>query len=101
MIVFRARSTGTGQRQTGIYSRQFPKGQIHEVADLSTYVPYPNNLETMFQEFSAIPRIAANSNNIAFRGNHKPVYKYLLPDGSETRSRYDGNLRPIEWLFAI
>ncbi|MBP6005230.1 MAG: hypothetical protein KA746_17510 [Pyrinomonadaceae bacterium] len=90
MVVFRARSTGSGQRMTGIYSRQFPKGPVREVADLSTFVPYPNNLETMFQEFSAIPRIAANSDYIATRGNHKPVYKYLLPDGTETRTGTTG-----------
>lgn len=84
-IAFRARSTGSGQRQTGIYYRQYPKGKIFEVADLTTFVPYPNNLETQFQEFSAIPRIAANTNYIATRGNHKPMYTYLLPDGSETR----------------
>lgn len=84
-VAFRARSTGSGQRQTGIYYRQYPKGQIFEVADLSTFVPYPNNLQTKFQEFSAIPRIAANTNYIATRGNHQPMYSYLLPDGSETR----------------
>lgn len=84
-VAFRARSTGSGQRQTGIYYRQYPKGQIYEVADLSTFVPYPNNLQTKFQEFSAIPRIAANADYIATRGNHKPMYSYLLPDGSETR----------------
>ena len=84
-VAFRARSTGSGQRQTGIYFRQYPKGKIFEVADLTTFVPYPNNLETQFQEFSAIPRIAANADYIATRGNHKPMYSYLLPDGSETR----------------
>lgn len=84
-VAFRARSTGSGQRQTGIYYRQYPKGKIFEVADLSTFVPYPNNLETKFQEFSAIPRIAANTDYIATRGNHQPMYSYLLPDGSETR----------------
>ena len=89
-VVFRARSTQGGQRQTGIYSRQFPKGQITAIADLSTLVPYPNNLGTTFQEFSAIPRIAANSDYVATRGNHQPVYKYLLPDGSETRTGTTG-----------
>jgi hypothetical protein len=90
LVVFRARSTGSGQRMTGIYSRQFPKGQIREVADLTTLVPYPNNLGTTFQEFSAIPRIAENSDYIATRGNHQPVYKYLLPDGTETRTGTTG-----------
>jgi hypothetical protein len=83
-VVFRARSTG-GERQTGIYARQFPKGNVEDVADLETLVPYPNNLETVFSEFPSIPRIAPNTQMIATRGNHKPVYKYLLPDETETR----------------
>ena len=84
LVVFRARSTG-GQRQTGIYLRQFPKGPVQIAADLDTFVPYPNNLDTLFTEFPAIPRISINSDKIATRGNHKPVYKYLLPDETETR----------------
>lgn len=84
LVVFRARSTG-GQRQTGIYARLFPKGNVFEIADLTTFVPYPNNLESTFREFPAVPRIAASNDLIAFSGIHKPVYRYLLPDGTETR----------------
>lgn len=89
LVVFRARSTG-GQRETGIYLRQFPKGPVRIAADLDTLVPYPNNLDTLYTEFPAIPRISLNAENIATRGNHKPVYKYLLPDETETRVGTNG-----------
>jgi len=85
MIVFRARSTG-GQRETGIYLRKSMTGKVLKVADLNTDVPYPNNLNARFQEFSAIPRIAPNADNIGFVGLHKPVYLFMLPDGTETRA---------------
>lgn len=78
-IVFRALAAGK-ERQFGIYARQFPKGPVETVANLDTYVPYPNNLDTTFSVFPAIPRIAANTNLIAVRGNHLPVYEYLLPN---------------------
>ena len=83
-VVFRARSTGT-QRQTGIYIREYPQGIVRSMADLNAFVPYPNNLDTTFTEFPSIPRIAMNKDITATRGTHKPVYKYLLPDQTETR----------------
>lgn len=85
LVVFRARSTQGQSRQTGIYQRIFPKGAIMKVADLDTFVPEPNNLDSMFKEFPAIPRISENNDLIAFRGNHTPAYRYTLPDGAETR----------------
>lgn len=83
-VAFRARSTG-GQHQTGIYTRQYPQGGIVPMMDLGTMVPYPNNLNTMFTEFPAIPRIAFSKDFVASRGSHQPVYQYLLPDDTETR----------------
>lgn len=83
-VVFRARSTG-GQRQTGIYTRQFPQAAITPMMDLNTVVPYPNNLNTMFTEFPSIPRISFSKSFVASRGTHSPVYLYMLPDETETR----------------
>jgi len=85
MVVFRARSTG-GQRETGIFLRKGISGKVTKIADLNTLVPYPNNLDAEFLEFSAIARIAPNSDHTAFVGLHKPAYRYTLPDGSETRA---------------
>jgi hypothetical protein len=79
-----------GMHETGIYYRYYPNGKIHNLADLNTLVPEPNNLGTVFTEFSSFPRIAINSDNIAFRGLHSPVYRYLLPDGTETRAGTTG-----------
>lgn len=84
-IVFRARSTG-GQRETGIFLRRGTTGKVITLADLNTLVPYPNNLNSRFLEFSAIARIAPNSNDAAFVGLHKPAYRFTLPDGSDTRA---------------
>lgn len=85
VVVFRGRSTG-GKRETGIFLRKAATGKVLDVATLATEVPYPNNLNAKFLEFSAIPRIAENVENVAFLGLHKPVYRFTLPDGSETRA---------------
>ena len=53
-------------------------------------MPQPNNLETQFVEPPSFPRIDMWSNTIASRGNHPPVWKYLLSDGSETRGGTTG-----------
>ncbi|MCO6509816.1 MAG: hypothetical protein J5I65_03415 [Aridibacter famidurans] len=84
VIAFRARSTG-GRRATGIYIRKANTGKVVAIADLGIQVPYPNNLGTEFQEFSSFPRIAQNADYVAFAGLHKPVYRYDLPDGADTR----------------
>lgn len=83
-MVFRARSMGGSPgRQSGVYTRQMlPEGDnqtianIETVANLVTPVPAPNNTpptET-FIEFPSIPRIAINSDALATRGNHRPVW---------------------------
>ena len=48
-------------------------------------MPDPNNLATTFVETPAFPRIDMWSESIATRGNHQPVWRYLLGDGTETR----------------
>ncbi len=90
VVVFRARTTGSSDRESGIFMRQSLTSRIRDVATLDFFVPYPNNLNTKFTEFPSIPRISMNEANIATRGNHKPVYKYLLPDGTETRAGTTG-----------
>ncbi len=90
VVAFRARSTGSSDRQSGIYMRQDLSSPVQDVADLDFFVPFPNNLNTQFTEFPSIPRISMNATNIATRGNHQPVYKYFLPDGTETRAGTTG-----------
>ena len=85
LVVFRARSTG-GRRETGIYMRKAITGKVVKVADIRTLVPYPNNLNSEFLEFSAIARVAPNADNVAFIGLHKPVYRFTPDDGEETRA---------------
>lgn len=89
LAVFRARSTG-GRRMTGIYFKHMHQGAVLPMVDINTLVPFPNNLNTEFAEFSAFPRIAANANYAATNGLHQPVYRYLLPDGTETRAGTSG-----------
>lgn len=89
LVVFRAR--GRGQpRATGIYVRDINGAETTSLADLLFEVPYPNNLGTTFNEFPSIPRISPNTGIVATRGNHQPVYRYDLPDGSETRAGTTG-----------
>ena len=59
-------------------------------SNFDTEVPGPNNLESAFTEFPSIPRIAVYENIVATRGNHAPVWRYLLPDGSESRGGTSG-----------
>lgn len=93
LVVFRARSKGGMQgRESGIYTRQMPLGDIHAVANLKTAVPAPNNTlypapgggdqkPGTFIEFPSIPRIAISTDALATRGNHRPVWK--LESGDE------------------
>lgn len=90
VVTFRARSTGSSDRQSGIYMRQNLNSPIQDFADTDFFVPFPNNLNTQFTEFPSISRISQNETNIATRGNHQPVYRYFLPDGTETRAGTTG-----------
>jgi len=89
LVVMRARSRGgSGQPAThGIYTRDMSLdgNPIVRILDRSSPVPEPNNLNTLFVETPAFPRIDMWWNTIATRGNHAPVWQYLLEGGSETR----------------
>ena len=95
LVVIRARSTGgppCGPATHGIYTRDMSVdgSPIVRILDRSTPVPPPNNLYTNFVETPSFPRIDIWSNTIATRGNHQPVYRYFLSDGSETRAGTTG-----------
>jgi hypothetical protein len=106
LVVFRARSRGgppLGPPTHGIYIRDMfhgdvPTSPIERILDRTTEVPQPNNLLvppggpglTAFGETPSFPRIDMWSGTIATRGNHRPVWRYVLPDGSETRAGTTG-----------
>ncbi len=95
LVVIRARSRGgppLGPATHGIYVRDMSKtnADIIPILDRSAGVPYPNNLATSFVETPSFPRIDMHSATIATRGNHPPVFRYTLDDGSETRAGTTG-----------
>jgi len=95
LVVVRARSRGgppLGPPLHGIYLRDMsvPDSEIVRVLDKTTAVPQPNNLDALFVETPSFPRIDTHSGTIATRGNHGPVHRYLLDDGSETRAGTTG-----------
>lgn len=93
LVVFRARSKGgmSGEPAHGVYTRDMALGtDVTRLLDRHTEVPHPNNLGTTFVEPPSFPRIDLWSNTIATRGNHPPVWTYLLPDGTETRAGTTG-----------
>jgi hypothetical protein len=79
---------GGGQPTHGIYTRDMsdPDSKIHKILDRTTQVPDPNNLNTTFVETPSFPRIDMESDTIATRGNHQPVWNYDIgidPDTGE------------------
>lgn len=94
LVVMRARSRGGhggGQPVHGVYTRDMAReGPVIKILDRETLVPPPNNLDTVFHEPPSFPRIDIDSNTIATRGNHQPVWQYLLEDDSETRAGTSG-----------
>jgi len=95
LVVIRARSRGgppLGQPTHGIYTRDMAveDSAIVRILDRTVPVPYPNNLDTTFVETPSFPRIDIGSNTIATRGNHQPVWRYFLDDGTETRAGTTG-----------
>lgn len=95
LVVVRARSRGGppfGPPTHGIYTRDMRRAgtPIVRILDRTSAVPDPNNLSTSFVETPAFPRIDLKSDTIATRGNHQPVWTYVLPDGSETRAGTTG-----------
>jgi len=94
LVVIRARSRGgppLGQPTHGIYTRDMSmEGPIVRILDRTTLVPQPNNLGTTFVETPSFPRIDIDSDTIATRGNHQPVWTYTPPDSDETRAGTTG-----------
>jgi hypothetical protein len=91
LVVFRARGKGPGEPPHGIYTRDMSiGGPIVRIADRTSLVPQPNNLGTTFIEFPSFPRIDSGSRTLATRGNSQPVWRYMLPDGTETRTGTTG-----------
>ena len=94
-VVMRARSRGgppLGPATHGIYVRDMssPDSEVIRILDRTTRVPQPNNLDTKFTETPSFPRIDKYMPVIATRGNHQPVHRYELADGSETRAGTTG-----------
>ena len=94
LVVIRVRSRGgppLGQPTHGIYTRDMAvESPIVRILDRTSEVPYPNNLDTAFVETPSFPRIDMWSDTIATRGNHQPVWRYFLYDGTETRAGTTG-----------
>jgi hypothetical protein len=95
LVVFRARSRGgppLGPPTHGIYTRDMKHddSEVVMILDKTTRVPGPNNLDTTFVETPSFPRIDMQSETVATRGNHRPSWRYLLDDGSETRAGTTG-----------
>lgn len=86
-VVFRARGKGPSTPVSGIfYDLPCTTGiPVRKKLLRGSVVPQPNNLNSTFNEFPAFPRIAVSSDFIATRGQSKPVWSYMLPDGTETR----------------
>ena len=95
VVVFRARATGPGEPVRGIYLRRMNgTGQpIETIVERGDEVPQPNNTQTppdsgelaSFLEFPSFPRIDANLEIVATRGQHEPVWTYEVGEGEETR----------------
>ena len=92
LVVFRARTKGGmgGQPVHGVFTRDMAVAEtpVTTIFDRKTAVPQPNNilwppnnLLTRFIEPPSFPRIDMWSDTVASRGNHQPVWSYLLPDG--------------------
>ena len=95
VVVIRARSRGgppLGPATHGIYVRDMsaPESEVIRILDRTMQVPGPNNLGSTFTETPSFPRIDMKWPVIATRGNHQPVHRYELGDGSETRAGTTG-----------
>jgi len=84
----------------GIYTRDMAvdDSEIIRILDRTTEVPQPNNAHypptneslTTFIETPSFPRIDMESDTIATRGNHQPVWIYTPTDSDETRAGTTG-----------
>ena len=86
-VAFRGRSKGPQVPTRGIYGSAATSSfaSIETLFEDDFLVPQPNNLEAKFNEFPAFPRIDALVTNVVTRGQSGPVYRYTLPDDTETR----------------
>ncbi len=109
LVVFRARTRGgmggggEATRARGVYTRDMsgcgtdgadcPTSPIQVVADARTQVPLApplpgfdsyqlTDLGVTFTEFPSIPRIDANTDLVATRGQHEPVLEYTIDEES-------------------
>jgi hypothetical protein len=92
LVVFRARTKGGmgGQPVHGVFTRDMAElTPATRIFDRKTAVPQPNNLGSTFIEPPSFPRIDMWSDTVASRGNHQPVWRYLL-EGTETRAGTTG-----------
>ena len=95
LVVFRARGGGQGQPLRGIYTRDMSvmASSIDTIAARGDLVPWPNNTSTppeggelaSFLEFPSFARIDANSDRVATRAQHEPVWTWSPAKGEETR----------------
>ncbi len=92
LVVFRARARppvgeggggggGIGEPVRGIFTRDMstPGAPVTTIASNQApfdVVPQPNNTGGKFNEMPSFPRIDAQSNTIAFRGQSTPVFEY-------------------------
>ncbi len=93
LVVFRARSKGgqMGEPAHGVFTRDMAQGTpVITIFDRNTFVPEPNNLDSKFTEPPSFPRIDMWSRTVASRGNHPPVWRYLIAPDSETRAGTTG-----------
>lgn len=101
LVVFRARSKGNDSGGGGETAAAATAGPIHGIfqrdmakksrpivmlADRTTVVPQPNNMEATFNEFPSFPRIAYAAKMIGTRANSTPVWEYST-DGGVTLTR--------------
>lgn len=91
VFLARASSGGGGPQVEGVYYYdRLGGGPVLKLFERGDPVPAPNNVlingnPSSFNEFPSTPRIGPNSNVVAHRGQHEPVWTYLLADASETR----------------
>ena len=100
LVVFRARSKGGmgGQPVHGVFTRDMAVAgtPVTTIFDRKTTVPQPNNilwppndLLTTFIEPPSFPRIDMWSDTIASRGNHQPVWNYVVAPIAHRRADRD------------
>lgn len=87
LVAFRARSTGPGSPERGVYyvNQCLKTPIIRTLFARGSAVPSPNNSAATFNEFPSFPRIDLHRNVIASRAQHEPVWTYTTSSG-ETKA---------------